>query len=496
MYYKENLIVKRLRELEPPDSEILCLDLLLPDTTNKHVLLVTCYRPDDRNIVDFTSDLHDISDYSLRMKYHNCIFLGDFNAKHSEWFSEDVTNTEGSILKYFIDSVNLKQLVDFPTRFRNNQISCLDLIICDKDGLISNVRNASPIGKSDHTPIPFDLTGNYPKPPKITRNIWNLAAGDFDQLNRILVNTDWDSLLNTNDVNLATDIWYNFFTDLASQYIPSKTIHTNSNDKLPYMTKYLKKLIATRYRYFKKYCNSGSVEDHDIYKIHRNKFVSESRLAESKYYEKLSDDLLINQSNSKAWWNLVKESTKYSKASSSHCTPLDNGGIFVYDSKEKANIFNRFFTETVQTENPSDPIPSNHNLIYYKKIPGLIIDEIQVYKLLENLDPKKATGSDNISNAILKRCSIGLAKPLCIIFNKSIQTGVFPTRWKLANVSPIFKQKGDIKKCNFYRPISLLCCTSKILEKLMFSHIYEFLRKNRIIVPNQVSPLVTLLSCN
>ena len=53
---------------------------------------------------------------------------------------------------------------------------------------------------------------------------------------------------------------------------------------------------------------------------------------------------------------------------------------------------------TVQTENPSDPIPSNHNLIYYKKIPHLSIDEIEVYKLLENLDPKKATGPDNISN--------------------------------------------------------------------------------------------------
>ena len=139
--------------------------------------------------------------------------------------TEDVTNTEGSILKHFIDSANLKQMVDFPTRFRNNQISYLDLIICDKDGLISNVRNASPIGKSDHTPVLFDLSGNYPKAPNITRNIWNLAAGDFDQLNRILVNTDWDLLLNTNDVNLATDIWYDFFINLASHYIPSKTIY-------------------------------------------------------------------------------------------------------------------------------------------------------------------------------------------------------------------------------------------------------------------------------
>ncbi len=58
-------------------------------------------------------------------------------------------------------------------------------------------------------------------------------------------------------------------------------------------------------------------------------------------------------------------------------------------------------------------------------------------------------------------------------------------KWKSANVTPIFKNKGDKKNCDFYRPISLLPCVSKVFEKLMFSHIYEFLRKNKIISPNQ-----------
>ncbi len=88
MYCKENIIIKRLREIEPSDSEILCLDLLLPDSSNKHVLLATCYRPDDRYIVDFICDLQDIFEYSLKMKYHQCIFVGDFNCKNSEWFSD------------------------------------------------------------------------------------------------------------------------------------------------------------------------------------------------------------------------------------------------------------------------------------------------------------------------------------------------------------------------------------------------------------------------
>ncbi len=166
-------------------------------------------------------------------------------------------------------------------------------------------------------------------------------------------------------------------------------------------------------------------------------------------------------------------------------TPVLDDGILVYDNKEKAQAFNKFFTTSVQTENMEDPIPKDHNLLYYPKIPSLKITEVDVYELLKSLDTSKATGPDNISNALLKKCSLSLAKPLCLIFNLSLKTGVYPKKWKSAHVIPIFKNKGDNKNCDFYRPISLLPCISKIFEKLIFSHIYEFLRKNKIIAPNQ-----------
>ncbi len=51
VYAKDNIVINRIRDIEPPDSEILCLDLTLPNSANKHVLLVTCYRPDDRDII-------------------------------------------------------------------------------------------------------------------------------------------------------------------------------------------------------------------------------------------------------------------------------------------------------------------------------------------------------------------------------------------------------------------------------------------------------------
>ncbi len=257
--------------------------------------------------------------------------------------------------------------------------------------------------------------------------------------------------MDVNDVDIATNRWYDLFVQVADLYIPHKTIIIKNND-LPYMTQRLKKLIRTNDKYFKVYSRSGLESDHDIYRYHRNVLTNELRLAESNYFERLSEDLMINQMNSKMWWKLLKKTTS-NTGSTLHETPILDNDILIYDDKGKARAFNTFFTTSVQTENKEDPIPKDHNLLYYPKIPSPVINEVDVYELLQSLDTSKATGPDNISNALLKKCSLSLAKPLCLIFNLSLRTGVFPQKWKSANVTPIFKNKGDKKNCDFYRPI-------------------------------------------
>ena len=83
------------------------------------------------------------------------------------------------------------------------------------------------------------------------------------------------------------------------------------------------------------------------------------------------------------------------------------------------------------------------------------------------LDINKASGPDNLGNLVYTN----LAKTVSTFLNK----GIFPETWKLSEVVPIFKDgnKCDIKR---YRPISLLCCISKIFEKVLFDYIYERVR--------------------
>ena len=77
----------------------------------------------------------------------------------------------------------------------------------------------------------------------------------------------------------------------------------------------------------------------------------------------------------------------------------------------------------------------------------------------------KSTGYDDISFNVVKKCFGVLHKPLLHIFNLSLQTGIFPDKLKIARVTPLFKGSENYELGN-YRPISVLPCFSKILEKL------------------------------
>ena len=66
-----------------------------------------------------------------------------------------------------------------------------------------------------------------------------------------------------------------------------------------------------------------------------------------------------------------------------------------------------------------------------------------------------------------------LAKPLCRLFNQSLQTSCLPKEWRQANVTPIFKKGNRHPVCN-YRPISLTCLVVKVLERIVARKIPEF----------------------
>ena len=93
----------------------------------------------------------------------------------------------------------------------------------------------------------------------------------------------------------------------------------------------------------------------------------------------------------------------------------------------------------------------------------------EVENALNTIDPNKSPGPDKIPGRLLKELAPQIACSLCRLFNLSLSLAVFPDRWKLADLTPIFK-KDDFTLVNNYRPISLLCTLSKVLERCVVDH--------------------------
>ena len=71
------------------------------------------------------------------------------------------------------------------------------------------------------------------------------------------------------------------------------------------------------------------------------------------------------------------------------------------------------------------------------------------------LQQSKVAGFDNLTTGLLKDLDKEVSSSLCCIINRPINTGVFPSSWKTAKVTPVDKAVSATKIKN-YRPGSIL----------------------------------------
>jgi hypothetical protein len=83
-------------------------------------------------------------------------------------------------------------------------------------------------------------------------------------------------------------------------------------------------------------------------------------------------------------------------------------------------------------------------------------------------------GYDNIPMAVVQH-SIGIiSRPLAHIINLSISHSIVPDEMKIARVIPLFKA-GDQAVFTNYRPVSILPCFSKFLEKVIYKRLLNYI---------------------
>ena len=108
-----------------------------------------------------------------------------------------------------------------------------------------------------------------------------------------------------------------------------------------------------------------------------------------------------------------------------------------------------------------------------KRIDSISLTNREILSHIRNLNPNKAAGSDGISGQMLLLCDSTVVLPLNIIYRNILNTSIYPSMWKLANVTPIFK-KEDKQLVKNYRPISLLPTCAKSFEKNLFNKLSNY----------------------
>ena len=103
------------------------------------------------------------------------------------------------------------------------------------------------------------------------------------------------------------------------------------------------------------------------------------------------------------------------------------------------------------------------------------IDSTEVSNIISFLNQGKSDGPSSIPIKILKLLNKDISDQLAILFNQSFSSGIFPSILKTSKIIPIYKKL----ECSNFRPISLLSNIDKILERLMYNRLYNFLEKKK-----------------
>ena len=93
-----------------------------------------------------------------------------------------------------------------------------------------------------------------------------------------------------------------------------------------------------------------------------------------------------------------------------------------------------------------------------------------------------------MNNSFAELIQITLIRPAIVpalthIINLSLSTGNFPQTWKNAKIIPLHKKDDKLNPKN-YHPVAILPVFSKVLERVVFNQIVQYLSSNNLLHPS------------
>lgn len=451
----------------------LSLKNILPQ--QKDLLLTAVYRPPSTNVNEFLNNLNnDICESANQSQ----IIIGDINidtlknSHDSDAYQTMVVSSGFSICNTHPTRESSSSLIDhvvsnITERLQHNVITIYS-DFSDHNLIITNLA----------TTAPSKINKSYSK----TIIDYNLAK---QQLSRL-----FETRVSTNDPNVYLRYMTESLTNTISKHSKTKVISQKcKNTSLcPWMNSVLTRMLRTKSNLSHKLKltmrNSSipqQVKDNLSKEYHEysNKFNNAKKVVKSNYYEER-----FSSGDQKNTWRELKKLLGTPSKSKTIETIVSANSIPLHNDDKKADELNQYFTTIGQ--NLSQQIPelngddiNKFNSIFHNNNSIFLYptNTNEVYRLIQSLKPNKSPGYDNIDVNCIKNFADELSPFIVELINLVLTTGIYPDKLKIAKVIPIFKS-GDRKLPSNYRPISILSIFNKILEKVLFKRVYDFLECN------------------
>ena len=386
-------------------------------------------------------------------------------------------------------SYSFRPLILQPTRVTSSSATLIDNIF------INNLETCSSGGNittslSDHFPQFCQLDIFYKtdksKEVKYGRSYKNFNQNEFENELKLI---NWTELFIGKTSEDCYNIFFNSIEKLLDEMAPIRRLSKKEISllKRPWITNGLLKSMHNRDQTHSLFVKENDPETKDelfkIYKRKRNLVKILIRRSKKAYYAAYFEE---NKSDVKKTWEGIRNIVNISKKSRVSPIQINYKNEVKTRKNDMARALNDFFVNIgnmVEEKIPSGNIPCidymgerNVKTIFLKPVDnGEVISLVSQLKCL-----LKACGPNSIPNKILKNNIEPLVGPLVYLLNLSLEQGNFPQLLKKADVAPIFKEK-DKRKCENYRPISLLSNISKLFERAMHNRLYDFLENSDVL---------------
>ena len=407
--------------------------------------------------------------------------MGDFNS-HSPSWGYDGLDSKGEEVECWATNQQLI-LINKP----QDPPTCTPDLAFATDNIhkLCHSEVCSQLGGSDHRPVTIVVdqktqVSTFKRAPS-----WDYKRADWDGFKQFAEEECMGLQLPEENVNHNAVQFNNAILRAAKKSIP-RGRRRNYN---PFWTPQLEQLQEAVNRARDDMERNPSDQNTADYSKSRGEFTREKLLQTRKQWYEKTASLNLEKDSSK-FWSLTKVLNE--EAPSRSKTVLRVHNMLLTDKKaanEFAQLYRRENTLPLTPKKVGDmkeklkQEEKQENVLSPCLNSTLKISELN--SAIRNLKPKKAPGPDGVSNDVLKHLGPIARKTLLEIFNCSWNKGLVPEVWKTAHLVPVLKKGKDKTNPSSYRPISLLSCVGKLMERVITCRLTWFLETNNVFSPSQ-----------